>query len=296
MSHLKTISSLIGDQSPIQGRYLEESLGRLSSADKHDLESLLEFYQSKGYSNKFVAESYLQVVEDILAEQIFFRQNKKYRFSLFSEVKDAVYFSDEYMTRYMIGLALTQYLWGNHKKILEFFSKELPPNHFGKYLEVGFGHGIYFLKSIQQKKFKSYLGLDLSPKSVELTRAMIEFHSKAEFRLECADFLTWMPNEVFDAVVLGEVIEHVERPDEFLKKAREMTSPTGSIFVSTCLNAPAIDHIYLFSELREIEELFFKVGLKIRKQLILPHENTTLKEAQEKSLPINVGYILNHAD
>ncbi|MES2528861.1 MAG: methyltransferase domain-containing protein [Bdellovibrionota bacterium] len=296
MSHLKTISSLIGDQSPIQSRYLEESLGRLSSADKHDLESLLTFYQSQGFTDSFVAESYLQVVEDILAEQIFFRKNKKYRFSSFSEVKDAVYFSDEYMTRYMIGLALTQYLWGNHKKILEFFANELPASHFGKYLEVGFGHGLYFLKSIQQKKFKSFTGLDLSPKSVELTKAMIEFHAKAEFHLECADFLTWNTSQFFDAVVLGEIIEHVEKPDEFLMKAKGMTAPMGSIFVSTCLNAPAIDHIYLFTELREVEELFMKTGLKIRKQLILPHENTSLKESQEKSLPINVGYILNHAD
>ncbi len=60
------------------------------------------------------------------------------------------------------------------------------------------------------------------------------------------DFLEYDFNEQFDFITIGEVLEHVENPKNFLNKARKILSDDGNIFITVPINGPAVDHIYLF--------------------------------------------------
>ncbi len=282
----------------MQGRFVGHSVSLINSEDKAELASLVDFYSGQGISDQNIAKSYLTIVEDTLAEQIYFRKNKKYRYSTFNEVKDSVYFSDSYMSNYMVGLALTLYLWPNHHSILKFFASTLPQGVKGKYLEIGPGHGVFFKKALETCSYDHFTALDISKKSLELTKQILNTRaqkllSNAEF--VCQDFLNWDTKEVFDAVVMGEVLEHVEKPEQFLSKIKEITKPQSHIYITTCVNAPAIEHIYLFTDVEQVRSLLTSTGLKVQKELILPYENHSLEEGVRRKLPINVAYVLNHA-
>ena len=286
---------MIGDQSPIQERFLEGVLAQLAPSDTQDLEALINYYLHHGLTMDDVANSYMTVVDDFLTEQTYFRKNKKYRYSTFNEVKDKVYFSEDYMGRYMVGLSLTQYLWPNHKKLLDFFKATFPGHMTGKYLEVGPGHGFYFSTAIKLGKFKEFIAVDLSPKSLELTKNMAQ-SLKAQKQFLCVDFLSWSTQEKFDAVVMGEVLEHVENPGAFLTKIRDLTHPASYIYITTCINSPAIDHIFLFRDVEEVRSLIAKSGFSVVDQKVLLQENKSPEESSRDSLPVNVGFVIKHAD
>jgi len=62
---------------------------------------------------------------------------------------------------------------------------------------------------------------------------------------------------------MSEVIEHVEQPIDYLKKITEVTHNNSYIYVTTCMNSPAIDHISLFETVGQIESLVLEANLKI---------------------------------
>ncbi len=287
MAYLKTIRSLIGDQSPIQARFLEKTSDLLSADDIQELEDLIGFYIQKGQTCESLAASYLSVVDDFMTEQAYFRKHKKYRYSSLKEVMNQTYLSDEYMEKSMLGLSLTQFLWPNHHKLFQFFKQTLPTNKSGTYLEIGPGHGLYFSAAIRLGRYDKYLAVDLSPKSLEVTKAITNRNVNSRF--ECVNFLSWKTEEKFDALVMGEVLEHLENPLEALQKVRELTHPESYIYITTCMNSPALDHIFLFREISEIYQLFAKSKLKIIKELILPAD-----DKESDSSPANVGFVLQH--
>lgn len=88
------------------------------------------------------------------------------------------------------------------------------------------------------------------------------------------------------------MLEHVERPERFLNKIRAVTKPHSYIFVSTCINSPAIDHIFLFRSREEVEALFRNAGLRVVERLELPYARRTAGECEEFHLPVNVAYSL----
>ena len=211
----------------------------------------------------------------------------------------AVYFDDAYMSRYMYGLAISSFLWPNHLDLLRFFTKTLPREKTGRYLEIGPGHGYFLMTAMRQSSFGDFLGVDISQTSIDQTRAVISYFAPelaARAQLDCMDFLACdLPQAGFDAVVMGEVLEHVEDPGAFLDSIRRAAAPDAYIYVTTCINAPAVDHICLFEGPEQLERLFADSGLRIRDQLIRAYEGKSVAESLDDRLPINVAYVLGAA-
>lgn len=208
---------------------------------------------------------------------------------------ESVYHDRDYMDRYMYGLAITNFLWPNHVEMARLLHRTLPRNRSGRYLEVGPGHGFLLLAAIEVGAFDEFLGVDLSAASVEQTRTIVEhFHPEAPAKVELRDFLEAEDLEPgsFDAVVMGEVLEHVEQPEVFLRRIAELAKDDAYIFITTCINAPAVDHIYLWRTTDELEDMIVASGLTIVEPLRLPYEGKTLEESREQDLPINVAYVL----
>ena len=91
---------------------------------------------------------------------------------------------------------------------------------------------------------------------------------------------------------MGEVLEQVEVPQRFLQKITELSHQGTHIYVSTCINAPEIDHISLFSTVEQLRDMIAFAGLEIGDELVLPHSGVSLDEARRTRLPINVAFIL----
>jgi hypothetical protein len=129
-----------------------------------------------------------------------------------------------------------------------------------------------------------------------MTRDIMEYsglRTAAEIRIIESDFLSAREEDRFyDCIVMGEVLEHVEEPERFLRAIAERSDRNTHVFVTTCVNAPAVDHIYLFRTTGAVEELLQKSGFDIAASLNVPVTGKTLEECARQSLPINVAYVL----
>jgi SAM-dependent methyltransferase len=288
----------IAEQYPVHSGFLDQAVAGVTPDEVGQLRGYLEFCLSKGLTLEYLAECYLTILGDTLEEQLYFRDHGHYRHSTFDQVAASVYHDRDYMDRYMYGLAITDFLWPNHVGMARFLRESLPRDRGGRYLEVGPGHGFLLLSAIEVGGFDELLAVDLSAASVEQTRTIIDhFHPDAPARIEKRDFLEasdLVPGS-FDAIVMGEVLEHVEQPDVFLRRIAELAKDDAYIFITTCINAPAVDHIYLWRTTDELEEMILANGLSIVEPLRLPYQGKTLEESREENLPINVAYVLAKA-
>lgn len=290
-----TLVETIVDQYPVHRGFLEHAIAGATPEEVDRLAGYLEFCMGKGLELDYLAESYLTILGDTLDEQLYFRDKGHYRHSTFAEVAESVYHDRDYMDRYMYGLAITNFLWPNHLAMARFLRERIPVDRGGHYLEVGPGHGFLLLSAIEVGSFDDFLGVDLSAASVAQTQTIIDhFHPEAPARIELQDFLVAddLAAGSFDAIVMGEVLEHVEQPEVFLRRIFELAKDDGFIFITTCINAPAVDHIYLWRTTDELEAMIRASGLRIIEPLRLPYEGKSLEESRALHLPINVAYVL----
>jgi 2-polyprenyl-3-methyl-5-hydroxy-6-metoxy-1,4-benzoquinol methylase len=282
-------------ENPVHRAFLSGALETLSPQEVRHLEAYLDFCVGRGLATDYLAECYLTIVGDTLREQIYFRRTGKYRYSTFAEVAGSVYFDEDYMSAYMYGLAITDYLWPNHRDIFRFFGETLPTDRAGSYLEIGPGHGYFLMTAAATSAYDSFTAVDISETSIAMTSAVVDhFGANAKpVDLRCMDFLdSQLPASSWDAVVMGEVLEHVERPDLFMAQIARLAKNDAYIFITTCLNAPAVDHIFLFDHPRQLEHLFADAGLRIEQERIRPYEGKTLQESLDELLAVNVAYVL----
>ncbi len=286
----------IAERRPRHAKFVDQAHALLDAEEKADATAYLRHLLAR-HPLDFVAEAYETLLDDTVAEQFFFMSEGRYRHSTFAEVANFVYFAPDYMQRYMIGLAVSNFLWPNHLAIRRFFRKTLPRGRAGSYLEVGPGHGLFLLQALRELSCARYVGVDISPASLALTAALVrQVVPEAMPRLALieADFLAETGLDgPFDLLVMGEVIEHVERPRAFLERLRSLAAKDAHVFVTTCINTPAIDHITLFADEAEVEALIRASGFSIRERQSTPYVGKTLAQCVAERLPINVAYVLS---
>jgi len=284
-------------ENPLHRRFIQAALTHLTAEELDHFATYLRYCSAKGLDMEFMARCYLTIVEDTLREQIYFMANKEYRHKCFADVAGDVYFNEEYMNQYMYGLAITSFLWPNHVGLTRYFKETFPRNKRGNYLEIGPGHGYHIMTAMQIGKFDKYLGIDISKASIKQTRSIIDHFQprlKSRFRLELTDFLEAdkLEKHSFDSIVMGEVLEHVERPEKFLRRVAELAKSDAYIFITTCINAPAVDHIYLWRTANDLENMIRACGLSIKNSLYLTVEGKTIEEATAEAFAVNVAYVL----
>ena len=276
--------------------FFDAAVERLSEDEIGRLGEYIGYCTSSGLDLAELAVCYETILEDTLKEQLYFVRHKKYRYTTFSEVAESVYHNPEYMRRYMHGLALTSFIWPNHVDMRRFFEKTLPKDRSGSYLEVGPGHGLYFMTAMRLASFDRFTGIDISPTSIEMSERIVRHffaNTSAPVDFLCRDFLDQEPPRgPFGAIVMGEVLEHIERPEAFLKRIAEICDAETYVYVTTCVNAPAIDHIYLFRMPEEVEDMIRDAGLAIRESYKGAYFGKSFEESLSQELPINVAYVL----
>ena len=295
-----TLVDEILELNPLHRRFLEAAIANISAEEMTDLGRYLEFCIASGHSIDYVAGCYMAIVEDTLNEQLYFMRHGSYRHSSFAEVADAVYFNRDYMNKYMYGLAISSFLWPNHIAMSRFFQQTFPVKKKGRYLEVGPGHGYYCMTALKIGSLDSIIGVDISETSLTQTRAVLDHfypNRSNQINLMNMDFLDARELQAgsFDILVMGEVLEHVEQPQLFLERLAELAASDAHIYVTTCINAPAIDHIFLWRNIEELEVMIAEADLTIRDKLYLPYDGKTLEQSLDQKLAINVAYVLGVA-
>jgi len=288
--------ALIAERNPTHAKHLDRVMPRIHADEYQHLETYLEYCLESGLELSYLADCYLLLVADAVNELAYFQREGNYRYSTFAEVADHVYFNKEYMDQYMYGLAISLIFWSSHMEIHRYFEETLPLDKTGKYLEIGPGHGRFLMSAMERSSFNAFVGIDISETSIAQTRAVLSHFNPspdADLSLVVQDFHeTELPAGSCDAVVMGEVLEHVEDPASFLSKIRELAAPEAHIFITTCVNAPQIDHIYLFRSLDEVRDLIESQGLAIVSEKAVPYEGKTLEQCAKHALPVNVAYVL----
>jgi SAM-dependent methyltransferase len=213
-------------------------------------------------------------------------------------ITDQIYLNEKLMREhYLSGIWLSQFFWPNHYRLFRFYADEFLPriSSSAKIIEIGVGHGLLFGRALESKPGARGVGLDLSPYALEWTRNLLDELCILEprYQLKLADIQAeGLPPEIrADAVVIGEVIEHLERPRIVLERIRDALEPGGYCYLTTAINAGAGDHIYLFTRPEEVRNLL-REYFEVTAEIVLPLRQLPTRELEEGKIPINYGAIL----
>ncbi len=296
MTILEDIISRVEELNPIHAKKIRKNISGqnqefLNKAENF-LKDYMQFLTKHGKDLDYAIDCYLKLIDDMLYETIRFMTSKEYSNSSFQDVNTRIYDNPEVMEYHMQGLLLSQFLWIQHYKILEFFLENAPKHQdkTGNYLEVGAGHGIFLNSAIDLfSKVDSFTALDISKSSIEIAKNFVD---SSKVRFVHSDILKFEEQDTFDFITMGEVLEHVENPIGLLEKLKSLLNDNGITFITTPTNAPAIDHIYLFRNAEEIREVIRKSGFQIISEIQVPSEDMTAEEAHEKGISVMYGAFL----
>jgi len=266
----------IGELNPFQAVALREFCGQQGQeyrqAANSFLARLLRFAESRQLSFEYLRDSYLGLCRQVMLEQAHFLSTGGYRLATAAEAEEKVYSSHEEMLPYMYGLALSRFLWPNHYALYRFYLAGLARiGEVKRVMEIGPGHGWNLLDTIEHFPGAEYTALELSPVSLELTTALLAFYApetKIEF---CQTDITGDDElSACDLLVMGEVLEHLDDPAAVLSRLAGGQAAGSAGFITTCVNAPAIDHIFLYTSVDQIRDQLRTAGWEIYKDLAVP--------------------------
>ena len=294
------IESII-KQSPFQKKKIQTYLAGKDIGFFEEAElfasSYSKYLECHGIPMEFAVSAYLEMCQNMMKCQLEFMKTGKYTVTENNDTFIDVYGNEEKMQSYMIGLAISQFLWPTHYEMYKFFGTAI--SKYGRevesYLEIGPGHGLFLNKALDYLKHcKDITAVDISPISVAITKSIIEFFRKKQFLIDfCTqDILEFSSTKRYDFITMGEVLEHVTYPEKLLCKLHGLISDRGRVFISTCVNAPAIDHVYHFKHINEIISMVNECGFTIESSLILPVENLPMEVIVDQKIAINYCAIL----
>lgn len=136
--------------------------------------------------------------------------------------------------------------------------------HFkgGRYLDLGCFNSPMPGHLSEQFPDADIFAIDHAP---EVIKKMQEMYPKVHYI--CADFLSykWLPEDMgyFDYIVAGEVIEHLEDPQQFIDGVYKLLKPGGIFALSTPfeerISQPAVSHEHIWAfTLEDIKQLLSK--------------------------------------
>lgn len=250
------------------------------------------YFLNIGYSSAKVATDYLQMVRDMRKEGLYFYKYNEYSCKSQEDANRHVYSRPEVMSYYMSALLISQLLWKHHFCIFIYFKSKIT-DYFNsdqkiKILDIGPGHGFfsYFIKETLPS-FDRIDFVDISETSLDMTRTIIGEGDKLNYFLK--DIFNFNESDKYDFIVLGEVLEHLDRPQDILVKLSSLLSDDGILWITTPTNSPALDHVYLFRTKQEVEQLVAASGLAIDESVNYFAEDVPEEVAIQKRVTNLVG-------
>jgi len=274
-------------ESYCESRFRDDPPGFVQRSD--DLANLV--LRLVGPELRTYCADYRWMCEAFVAEEYYFRSEGRYRLSTFKEAYEQIYSNAEYMTKYVRGILISQFIWSPHALAFDYFRTHfLPGNQSGaRHLEVGPGHGLGLYFAAQDPRIATLEAWDVSESSIAATRhALTKLGVTRPVNLVEQDVLAAPAREdAFDSAIISEVLEHLERPDLALATLRRALRPGGRIFINVPVNSPAPDHIYLWTSHEAFVDWVQSHGFEIESTRFLPVTGATLERAVKRKLSIS---------
>jgi 2-polyprenyl-3-methyl-5-hydroxy-6-metoxy-1,4-benzoquinol methylase len=285
---------------PRHGEKVARNLASVAGM-KDDLVMFLERYQpfmERGQIGwEQLADAYLTMVNQMTAARLDFMRSGKYPAEDQTQAVQDVYSHEQVMTEYMLGLALSQFLWKHHYQVYSFYRsriRRIP--QVTAALEVGTGHGLFLLDMLTaHPEVRTSDVVDISDISLGLTKSLLQVvapDAARAIRWVHDDVVRFEPGMSYDFITMGEVLEHVPDPVRVLSRLAHLLTPTGRMFVSTCANCPTIDHIYHFHSVQEIRDTIGRAGFHIEEEDVVPSEDVSAEDLERYRLDILYAAIL----
>jgi len=297
---LEQIVRLVAAQNPLQAKRIQNFLSQQTDAQYWAFAESLSGHLNRTFlkgdtARLAAAQAYNHMCLEILREQIRFRKSGIYLHDDSSQADAAVYSQPDVMRPYILGLLLSYLFWPNHYRLFAFFQDHLADGPVEQALDVGAGHGLFTAETLRHYPHSTVTVVDLSATSLELAREVFAAFEvgPAQVRLRHDDFLAAaLPEAAFDLLIMGEVLEHVSDVAAFMRRARALLKPDGRVFLTTCANCPAVDHIRHFHTVGEIQDVIRAADFKVVHEVILPAEAVPEERWQTELVTINYGAIL----
>lgn len=202
-------------------------------------------------------QGYSRFAMHVLRLQMRFEKERTYVAQSYAAAVENVYANDVYMrSEYLPGLLLSHYLWPHHYRQRLFFENvflaEMQRAGATRFYDVGAGTGFYSRLALMGVTGLQGIGYDISPSSKSFAEWQAGAFGVADrFQVELRDVVDDPPAPT-DWLVSVEVLEHLEDPVRFLRGLRALLNERGKAFVTTALNAPNADHIYLYRNAAEV--------------------------------------------
>ncbi|HKC00371.1 MAG TPA: class I SAM-dependent methyltransferase [Terriglobales bacterium] len=297
---LLRIVELIGSENPLQRKRI---LNFLAQQNGGYFEFAEELSRKLNHSilcsdteRLTAARAYNHTCMEILREQIRFRKAGTYLIQDAEVAEQTVYSQKERMRAYIVGLLLSYLFWPNHYEMFQFYLDYLREIEVGQCLEVGAGHGLFTAEMLRKFPAAVLEVIDISTTSIGVAGEILEAFGIDRSRIQFthADFMNApLAAASYDCIVMGEVLEHVNDALGFLRKTAYYLRPNGTVFLTTCVNCPAPDHVYHFHTVEEIRELIRSAGLRIRKEQALAAEAVPEELWQKELVTINYSAVLS---
>ncbi len=245
--------------------------------------------------------SYIMLSLEFLQLQKQLEATGRYLLSSEQEARERVYDNPEVFGGYYLpGVLLSQALWPNHFLIDRAFREDFLPllDDGVRVVEVGVGTGYHLCHLLRAVPGADYLGLDISAYAIDHCRRFALTDRQPSARIAFAQRSisdgSGLAAESVDAFVLGEILEHVSRPDRVLEDLWRAGRAGAVVFMSTVVFTANIDHIYLFEKVDDIRTLVAGSGWRIAREWPLPvHDGDTPEMARR---PMNYAAILKKAE
>jgi len=298
----RRIVDLVGAANPLQRKRVQALLATRDAAYFDFAEAMSRSLETSFMREPRDAQAAVAAYDDLcfemLREQIRFRKTGIYRLDNAGYANETVYSDPVRMERYLIGLMLTYLFWPNHYELFRLFQRGIAGIAPATALEVGAGHGLFTAEILRNQPTVDLTVVDISQSSMSMTRAFLEALevATASVRFLLADVMgPDLDLARFDLIVMGEIIEHVDDAPALMRRARDLLAPGGRLFLTTCANCPAADHIYYFGSAAQIRAVVTDAGFAVEEEIVLAAEAVPEPRWEIEKVTVNYGAFLRVA-
>ena len=297
------ILALIYSKFPTQRKKITHSFETTTGMEKDldmFLETYLNFMKLENITHKKLAGAYLEMLDQMMFARKEFLHSGKYYSKNQEEAFQHTYDNESFMTNYMLGLALSQFLWRHHYLMFSYYKKIIKNQKSKiknqKILEVGSGHGLFLLEMLKIIDTSNVIDVvDISKSSIRITQNIIKSIDREyikNIKFYNSDISCYKTDQKYDFITMGEVIEHVDDPLTILKSLNSLLSDNGKLFITTCVNCPTIDHVYLFDNVNDIRILANEAGFEVDSELVIPTEDKSDEYLERFKVDISYAAVL----
>lgn len=234
---------------------------------------ICKYFRDVDLSPKQVAADYVHMLDDMRHEMKHFLVTGEYSYRLYDETNEKVYSNPKVMSYYINALLFSQLIWNHHFKMLQWFRSHITKKDL-RVLDIGSGHGLLSeAVTRQSSNFTCIDVVDISKSSLSVVKKILDVDDRIHYHQQ--NIFDFDMVGGYDLVILGEILEHLDKPEELLTYIQNFLSKEGRVFISVPTNAPAIDHIYLFRSTDQVLNMIRRCGYVITEMLDIEIEGNT---------------------